>query len=483
MVFIPVLLLLFIGGILFAGLRLTGNSREKEISLLWPESGSSLSLQMSLSQLRTQLDHSSSIKSHKLQEIYESLEYQGLQVAVLNKDAIIYETNPGTAGDLNRQVQEAHPNPGSVFLWDDQRVVFRYVSPKTKMVALAVGNVPFNVKNSVIPPGFKDVLETLALIIISIAVIIIVLMGIYLSRQLSEQIVQPLEKLRYMADEISKGNLNQTIMSDSRDELGDTCRAFEKMRLQLKAAKETREKYDKSRRELIAGISHDLSTPLTRVKGYTSGIIDGIANTAEKREHYLNMIYQTSISMEQLVSSLFLFSKLELGQAPFHWETANLTDYLADYVGESKEIWRSRGITVALEDTSTDSFISLDRLQFQRVIDNLIGNSLKYKDSDVGALTISLRDIDSSWLHLDFADSGVGVAPKELPKLFDSFYRTDPARSNVAGGSGLGLAIVKQIITAMHGRIWAQQTDPKGLTICIELKKVKEDTHEKNINH
>ena len=102
----------------------------------------------------------------------------------------------------------------------------------------------------------------------------------------------------------------------SRDEIGDTCRSFEQMRLQLRSARDTREKYDQNRKELLAGISHDLSTPLTKIEGYASGIVDGIANTPEKRRHYLTMIQDTSRHMAKLVQTLFLFSKLDLGQIP-----------------------------------------------------------------------------------------------------------------------------------------------------------------------
>lgn len=483
MVFIPVLLLLVIGGMIIIGLRMTGNSREKEVSLLWPESGSSLSLQMSLSQLRTQLDHQNDSQSYKLQEICHNLEEHGLKLAIFKGNILIYETNRGDSQSLAIQVHNQHPQPGPIFLWDSHQLIFRYISSKTMMQVLAVGNIPFVIKDSIIPHGFKDVLETLAFIIISIAACIIILMGIYLSHQLSFQIIQPLEKLRYMTGEISKGNLNHPITSDTRDELGDTCREFEKMRLQLKSARETREKYEKNRRELIAGISHDLSTPLTSIKGYTSGLIDGIAGTPEKKEHYLAMIYQTSITMEKLVNTLFLFSKLELGQAPFHWKMVNIPTYLTHYIHENSTSWQLRGLAIEVNTHILTAVVNIDRMQFQRVIENLIENSLKYKKGPTGKLTINLWGISPEQIRLDFTDNGIGVKKEDLPKLFDSFYRADPARPNVADGSGLGLAIAKQIITAMGGLIWAQQTTAQGLTICIELPKVKVGSHEETFNH
>ena len=123
--------------------------------------------------------------------------------------------------------------------------------------------------------------------------------------------------------------------------------------------------------------------------------------------------------------------------------------------------------------------MAIDRIQFQRVLENLLENSLKYKRNAIVHLNLSLACTTDS-LKISFADDGVGVQEAELPKLFDSFYRTDPARTNVAKGSGLGLAIVKQIIVGMHGQIWAEQTPGGGLTICMLLPIVREND-EKNL--
>ncbi|MCI5657472.1 MAG: HAMP domain-containing histidine kinase, partial [Megasphaera elsdenii] len=257
----------------------------------------------------------------------------------------------------------------------------------------------------------------------------------------------------------------------SHDEIGDTCQAFEKMRLQLRAARDTRDKYDQNRKELLAGISHDLSTPLTKIEGYASGIRDGIANTPEKEAHYLDMIVDTSHHMASLVRTLFLFSKLDLGQVPFHWERVDVCAYIKDYISEQAGPFREQGLDITFQSPLDQAFIAMDRQQFQRVLENIIGNSLKYKDQAVGHLTLTLTDSGEGSYLLSFADDGCGVDDSELPKLFESFYRTDKARTNVAKGSGLGLAVVQQIVQAMKGQIWAQATVPKGLTICITLPK------------
>lgn len=475
MVFIPVLLILLIGVSVLLGLRLTGNARRSEIALLWPENGPALSIQLAISSLRVQLDRVKGPEMHEVLEACQALEEQGIQVAIVNGDNVLYVTQGSDASAVTAKLRERYAGTGSVFLWDEGGFAFRYVAAKNTMTAVAVGNVPFLAHGGISESTFKNVLEITAFVVLGISIFIIVVTGVFLSRQLSRQIVKPLEELRHAAGEIRRGNLDYTIFTEMKDELGVACREFDQMRRQLKAARETQERYEKNRKELIVGISHDLSTPLTSVKGYTSGLLDGIAKTAEKKEHYLNMIYQTACNMEKLVESLFLFSKLDLGRVEFCLEAVQLQNYLADYVAENADRLLARGLRIVFQSHGANFQVRIDRMQFQRVVENLVENSLKYKRSEIGNLTISLKDEENGQLRLEFADDGVGVAVSELSKLFESFYRTDPARTNVSKGSGLGLAIVKQIITTMQGKIWAENGKSGGLTICILLPVAGEE--------
>ncbi len=475
MVCVPVLLFLLLGGIVLGGLRLTGNVKQKEMEMLWPEGGAAISVHMAFTTLRDQADRRDGPKTEKIAEACQALEAEGLQVTVVKGRQVLYVT-PGALSEEIQTLQSVrYAQAGTGFLWDDKGLSFRYESQRTGVVVAAVGNHPLFVPDRRPPAQVRDILETTAVVFVGLAVLIIIVTGMFLSRWLSSQIVKPLENLRQGAQEISRGNLDYTLVSEARDELGDTCREFNHMREELKTARQAREKYEINRKELIAGISHDLSTPLTSVKGYASGLIDGIARTPEKQRHYFQMIYQTATSMERLVGSLFLFSKLDLGREPFHWEPVSLRDYLTDYVAENKAPLALRGMHISLEAAPEACCVSLDRLQFQRVVENLIENSIKYKKGDTGHLTILLQCRLKGMVYLEFSDDGIGVAPEELPKLFDSFYRTDPARANVAKGSGLGLAIVKQIIQAMAGKIWAQRSTSEGLAVCIMLPLCEEE--------
>ena len=175
--------------------------------------------------------------------------------------------------------------------------------------------------------------------------------------------------------------------------------------------------YEQGRKELIAGISHDLSTPLTSIKGYVSGLLDGIANTPEKQEHYLKTIYHTACDMEHLVDSLFLFSKLDLGKVPFHWEIVSVVDYFTDYMEETKPRLLEKDMKLSLEiHTNSPCYVRMDRLQFGRVVSNLVDNSVKYKRVGLGILKITIQE-ERETVQIIVKDNGIGVSPNECEKI------------------------------------------------------------------
>ena len=174
--------------------------------------------------------------------------------------------------------------------------------------------------------------------------------------------------------------------------------------------------------------------------------------------------------MQRLVRELFTLSKLELNQLEVTLTKTNIVAFVQEYVTEYAESLSDNNFRFTFENGlsgETPAFVRLDNDLMTRVLDNILSNSIKYR-REHGSLNIRLyREADS--LCLDFIDDGCGVADEELDKLFDSFYRTDKARTGVAAGSGLGLAITKRIIEQLRGEIWAQATEPQGLTICIRL--------------
>ncbi len=467
MVLVPMFLLVAIGSVIFYGLRATGNFRERELEVLWPEAGNSIPVHIALSHLYANVDGG---EKESLPRHMQSIEALGIKVACIRDGVADYETEAGMAQSLIAKSYELAPQEGNVMRWDDEGLVYRYISRDKKSIAVAVGPVPFKVGQGFFPPHMGPVWRALAAGIFLLSLFIIALTGGLLVRRMARDILHPLEELRQASRRIEHGDYDTKVVSHGTDELGETAAAFEEMRQQLKESRKLREQYEKNRQELFAGIAHDLATPLTKIQGYTSGILDGIANTPEKQRHYLELVYHTSQNMEQMVHELFLLSKLELGKVAFQWENASLVKILSDYVKLQAVPLQEQNFSLTFENHLGDdsAAIRLDRLQFQRILDNILSNALKYKDSEAGRLTFRLTAQDGGYL-LEGEDRGRGVAQEELGRIFESFYRTDKARAGVAKGSGLGLAVTAKIVAAMQGRLWARPAVPKGLCICIWL--------------
>ena len=472
MVIVPVLVLALIGSGLYYSLRATGSFRERELELFWPEEGAGVPVHLALSHLRAHVDWHWKEKTgaRTIQRHCRTLEKMGVRVAVIDDGKVIYETDAGSAFKLLEDTYRIAPEKGNAFIWDERGLTYRYMSEEQHSIAVARGPVPFQLQGGFFPDEIEVIIQKAAIGITGLLMLIIVVVGVVLSRHLSQHISHPLNELRLSAKAIGEGDYSVEVPELGDDELGETASAFESMRRQLIANRELREKYEQNRRRLLADIAHDLSTPLTKIKGYTSGILDGIADTEEKRLRYLQRVNRTSDEMQRLVRELFTLSKLELNQLEVTLTKTNIVAFVQEYVTEYAESLSDNNFRFTFENGlsgETPAFVQLDNDLMTRVLDNILSNSIKYR-REHGSLNIRLyREADS--LCLDFIDNGCGVADEELDKLFDSFYRTDKARTGVAAGSGLGLAITKRIIEQLRGEIWAQATEPQGLTICIRL--------------
>ncbi len=306
-----------------------------------------------------------------------------------------------------------------------------------------------------------------------LAIIILFILSIAaLSFITSRTIIRPLNKLADGANEIARGNLDYKIDYESTNEIGQTVKSFNEMSTQLKQSIDDRDRIEQSRKEMIAGVAHDLRTPLTSVKGYVEGLRDGIANTPEKQERYLNTIYDSTISMERLLDELLTISRLELGNIELNKEEINIRSFVEDCENEMRPILEKEGFSLDVKNNCVENdtvFIDTDR--FSRVIQNIISNSIKYARKDAqGEIVFEAQSYEKSVI-LSIADNGIGVESEDLSKIFETFYRADKSRTQVKNGSGLGLSVCRQIVELHGGHIWATKNEHYGITILISLKK------------
>ncbi len=290
--------------------------------------------------------------------------------------------------------------------------------------------------------------------------------------------ISPIAKLSAATKKIMDDDFDFTIIPESNDEIGELCKNFEEMRSKLEQYAKERLEAENTNRELISNISHDLKTPLTTVRGYCEGIMDGVADTPEKIEHYVMTIYNKTNEMTNLVNELALYSKLDTNRIPYNFQKINVASYFDDCVTDLYMELENENITVSYEDYAADDIVIIaDPEQLKRVINNIVSNTVKYLDKPKGNINIRIRDV-GDFIQVEIEDNGSGIAAKDLPYIFDRFYRSDASRNSSKGGSGIGLSIVKKIIEDHGGKIWATSREGNGTVMYFVLRKYQENREE-----
>ncbi len=321
--------------------------------------------------------------------------------------------------------------------------------------------------NQMLPQVKVLIIQVLAAILF-----VLVLTSLVLNVWIYRSVIRPMDKLKLATYNIKTGNLDFEMPKVSGDEIGDVCRDFEEMRVILKQSAEDKVLSDKEEKELIRNISHDLKTPLTAIRGYVEGILDGIADTPQKQEKYLRTIANKVNDMDRLIDELTIYSRLDTNRIPYTFDKIDAKQYFDSYCGEIGLELEAQGIRLEYRCHAGEGLVIVaDAEQLKRVMNNIINNSIKYMDqSRAGKIEIDLYD-EGNAAHLVIKDNGKGIGADELPHIFERFYRTDSSRNSQQGGSGIGLAIVKKIIEDHKGKIWAESVEGEGTTMHIYLLK------------
>ena len=286
----------------------------------------------------------------------------------------------------------------------------------------------------------------------------------------------PLLKLRKATHNIAEGNLDFTLEVTGDDEISDLCRDFEEMRRRLRESTEEKIEYDRESKELISNISHDLKTPITAIKGYVEGIMDGVADTPEKMDRYIRTIYNKANDMDRLINELTFYSKIDTNRIPYTFNRINVSGYFEDCCEEVGLDLESKNIDFSYFNYVDEKVeVIADAEQIKRVINNIISNSVKYMDKAKGRINIRVKDV-GDFVQVEIEDNGKGIGPKELPYIFDRFYRTDASRNSAMGGSGIGLSIVRKIVEDHGGKIWASSKPGTGTGMYFVLRKAAVET-------
>jgi len=234
------------------------------------------------------------------------------------------------------------------------------------------------------------------------------------------------------------------------------------------------------KRDFVANVSHELRTPLASIKGYAETLLDGGMEDRDVLKNFLTIIDRHANRMTALIDDLLTLSMLESHQIPMKFEPLDIRVIISNVIQGFEKQAKDKGIELIFERgvqskewgmTVSDSKndhpqVMGDRVRLEQVIVNLVDNAIKYTNK--GRVKISLRKVEN-FLQIDVSDTGIGIPEKDIPRIFERFYRVDKGRSRELGGTGLGLAIVKHIIQGHHGKILVNSEVGIGTTFSIQL--------------
>lgn len=313
--------------------------------------------------------------------------------------------------------------------------------------------------------------EALVTAMLVAMILVLVVTGILLILWLRRSMFRPMNQLKDAMKKIAEGDLDTELVTKEKGEIKDLFDNFEIMRKQLKSTAEEKALVEKTNRELISNISHDLKTPITSIKGYVEGIMDGVADTPEKMNKYIRTIYNKANDMDLLINELTVYSQLDAKSIPYRFHQISVTDYFGDCIEEVGLDLEQKGIHFEYTNEVENRVkIWADPEQLKRVINNIINNSVKYRRKEDASISIHVADLKNQ-VRIDMEDNGKGIPKEDLEKIFERFYRTDASRNSAQGGSGIGLSISKKIVEEHGGEIWATGEEGKGLAIHFTLRK------------
>lgn len=305
----------------------------------------------------------------------------------------------------------------------------------------------------------------LMVIVICILVIIAIIGYAYYN------VIVPIRDLRGAIMKIRNGEYDEEITVKEDNGFADLYTDFNSMRTALRDSIEERNKADALTKEVIGNISHDLKTPLTAIKGYAEGILDGVASTPERMDKYVRTIHTKANDMTVLVDELSFFTKIYQREEKFNFSEVNVNAYFGECISDMALDMETRGIQLLYQCyVDEGTVLCLDAEKIRRVTANVVGNAIKYIQHKHGVVFVSVTETKEEVI-LMIRDNGKGIGKDELPHIFDRFYRTDSSRNSRTGGSGLGLAIAKKIVEEHKGKIWAESIVDKGTAIYISLPK------------
>jgi len=300
-----------------------------------------------------------------------------------------------------------------------------------------------------------------------------VLLALIFARYTSWRLGEIIDFARQMAS----GNLRARLRHTGRGEFGvlsahlnETGEKLEFLRERLESEQFEMEKLEQVRKDFVANVSHELRTPLASIQGYTETLLDGAVSDPAHNTRFLHIIRQNAERLTRLTADLLVLSRVEQGQQKFNFGSYYINRLLDADLEMMRPIAQNKSIQLEFEPAPDESEVYCDPEAVHQILTNLLDNAIKYTP-DGGRVVVGASATAAGKDHVEVFvhDSGMGIPPSELPRLFERFYRVDKARSRALGGTGLGLAIVKHLTRAQGGDVRVESKPDQGSTFFFTL--------------
>lgn len=363
---------------------------------------------------------------------------------------------------------------GGIYVSEPQDLLIRQISFRMYNGERGSAYIISDLNNSM--QHYRNIL----IYIVVVGFIMLLLTNMAISKFIKVEFIKPLEILEDGINQIKCGNLERDVPIVREDEIGALAHSFNEMRDRVKKSIDDRLRYEEENRILISNISHDLKTPITAIKGYVEGIMDGVATTPEMIDRYIKTIYLKAEALDAMINELAVYSKIDNDTIPYNFKSLNLDSFFRDCIDDFGFDLEDKKMEITYFNyCSKEVNVMVDSEQLKRVITNIIMNAIKYNDKEKGRINIRLRQ-DEDYVQVEIEDNGMGIDEHDLPFIFDRLYRADASRNSRYGGTGLGLSIAKKIIEEHGGTIWAKSRKNTGTMIIftLEIEKEGEDERE-----
>jgi two-component system sensor histidine kinase BaeS len=291
-----------------------------------------------------------------------------------------------------------------------------------------------------------------------LAALVTILVGVALGFFFSRLITGPMRQLTWAARQVATGDFSHRVPHKTDDEIGEVSVAFNTMAEQL----ETKEK---SRRQLLADIAHELRNPLSIIQGNLEAWLDGVITPTTDQ---VASVYDETVLLSRLITDLRDLSLAEAGQLKLSQKATELGDFIFAEIAGVQNRCQEKKISISADMPTGLPLVLIDKDRIRQVLHNLIDNALRYTKAS-GTIKIGASYVKPAWVTVFVSDSGAGIAPDDLPNVFDHFYKADRSRHRGHGGAGIGLAMVKRLVELHGGTVWVKSKKGKGATFYFTL--------------